>query len=122
VARPLPSDEPQPRRRETVNAACGRKRAQGPIAVDRNDSDLVDEIAAAIVAYVSTHPNSRDTRRGVGEWWLPPRLAASPSERVDQAIVRLVSEGRLASIRNRDGTILYTAGPVSRPSRDQGAD
>jgi hypothetical protein len=89
-----------------------------PSAVERNASDLVDEIAEAIALYVSAHPSACDNRRGVGGWWLPTRLATAPSALVDQAIANLVREGRLTTIKSPDGTVLFTAGKVSRPQND----
>ena len=56
---------------------------------------LKSEVAREILAYLSDHPEARDTLEGIVHWWMLERKIRSQIALVREAIKELVEEGFL---------------------------
>jgi hypothetical protein len=70
-------------------------------------------IARAILRYLATHPEAKDTMDGIAEWW----LERTPSERraVERAVALLLSHGAILETRRRGLPPYYQANPHAPP-------
>lgn len=73
--------------------------------------DHIDQLAAAIQEYLSRYPDARDTVAGVREWWLPAALRGSGLPEVEQALWRLVAQGKVVPLNLPNGTTLFAKAP-----------
>jgi phosphatidylserine/phosphatidylglycerophosphate/cardiolipin synthase-like enzyme len=69
----------------------------------------VEASAEAIRRYLQAHPHASDTVDGVLRWWLAPQEFTLPTERVREALERLVAEGIAVRRTLPDGTVIYAA-------------
>ena len=75
----------------------------------------MDEVLEdAILEYLAEHPKARDTWEGIVEWWLLEREVYQESQRVRQALQRLVDQGRLTMTQGPDKRVHYTV--AGRPA------
>jgi hypothetical protein len=70
------------------------------------DAEL-EQIVAALLAYLSAHPSAADTAEGIAEWWLGGLEGSVTKVAVEQALQRLIDEGVVASKRIANGTVIY---------------
>lgn len=61
------------------------------------DSSSIENLCAAILAYLHRHPKSADTLDGIHAWWLPRELALHPKQ-TEQALELLVSREELECV------------------------
>jgi len=73
--------------------------------------DDVDEVAIAIVDYLSTHPYASDTLIGIARWWLVPAPAPISLEQLEKALQLLVTRGQVVSDALGDGQRVFRRGP-----------
>jgi hypothetical protein len=52
-----------------------------------------EALIRAIVRYVATHPDAKDTIEGVMRWWLPENVSERRREEVEAGLHRLVERG-----------------------------
>ncbi len=64
------------------------------------------EIACAILRYLETYPEAKDTLEGIAQWWLWLELTESRRGELKQAVSLLVSRGLILETR-RDGIPSY---------------
>lgn len=80
-------------------------------SVNGQADDRIDAIAIAIQDYLDRYPDARDSARGVRDWWLPPSLQGAALAEVEQALWRLVDDGRMVAIPLANGTLLFARAP-----------
>jgi Fe2+ or Zn2+ uptake regulation protein len=61
-------------------------------------TDIDEQLAAAILGYLSEFPNAAETPEGVTEWWLPRQEVRVQVEAVSRALEALVARGLLEEI------------------------
>jgi hypothetical protein len=64
------------------------------------------EIARAILRYLETHPEAKDTLEGIAQWWLWLELPEQRLEDVERAVAVLASKGLILEAR-REGVPPY---------------
>ena len=74
--------------------------------------DDVDEVAGAIVAYLSTHPYASDTVISIARWWLVPAPVPISLEQLEKALQRLNERGHVVSDVLADGQRVFRRGPA----------
>jgi hypothetical protein len=75
-------------------------------------------VAQGILAYLSRHPNARDTTEGIAEWWLSQPTPSPTTTETQVALDQLVSEGWMRAWRGPDGQVRYSRSPGrQRPRR-----
>ncbi len=71
------------------------------------DEYRLKNIEKEIVRYLSRRPDAADTIEGIKQWWVPRiRLEEAASE-IEQAMNRLVREGKVIASTLPDGSIVY---------------
>jgi hypothetical protein len=50
-------------------------------------------VAAAIAAYLQSHPNAGDTAEGIQRWWLGPSFRRTSQRVIQEALGKLEQEG-----------------------------
>jgi len=70
-------------------------------------SDEIDELGTEILAFLKENPKARDTLKGIAEWWLLERDVRRETEKIRQALARLVAAGWLVERREADGRVHY---------------
>ena len=64
-----------------------------------------------ILRHVLENPGTRDTLQGITEWWLQGKSTERSSDKVRQALGRLVARGLLRQKRGPDGRLHYLLAP-----------
>ena len=72
------------------------------------------EIARAILRYLEAYPDSKDTLRGIAQWWLWRELAEQRLENVERAVATLLSERLILETRRQGLPPYYGANPQWR--------
>ncbi|HEY7181704.1 MAG TPA: hypothetical protein VIC84_09815 [Blastocatellia bacterium] len=65
------------------------------------------DIARQILAYLTEHPQARDTLEGIMHWWLLEQQIKYWTPQVQEALTELTAQGWLRESKGRDGRILY---------------
>ncbi|WP_115719784.1 hypothetical protein [Gallaecimonas mangrovi] len=60
-----------------------------------NDSDRIEHISAAILAYLAIRPQAADTVEGVHQWWVNWAGQEAPIHLTEQALETLAEQGKL---------------------------
>jgi hypothetical protein len=66
------------------------------------DTDADDQLAEALLAYLSECPNAEDTAAGVTEWWLMRQRVRVQVEAVAKVLSTLVERGVLEETGSGD--------------------
>jgi len=64
-------------------------------------------LCQGILHYLQEHPEAADSLEGIAAWWLPSPTYSVTTEAVEEALVQLVSEQRIARIDLADGRTLF---------------
>jgi len=72
------------------------------------------DIARAILRYLGTHPEAKDTMDGIAEWWLERKR--SERRAVERAVALLLSHGAILETRRRELPPYYQANPQAPPA------
>ena len=67
-----------------------------------------------ILQYLTTHPDAKDTLRGVLQWWLPREPAGWEEKDVQEALEALVAKGWVTQRRLPSAQILYGLNQTKR--------
>jgi hypothetical protein len=111
----LGSESTRPRQSDQVHGHVpadsgdeGFKRdAEGWTPVDDEAAATrVWELACAILRYLETYPEAKDTLEGIAQWWLWLELTEPVLKDVKQAVALLVSRGLILETR-REGVPAY---------------
>ena len=81
--------------------------------------DEVDDVAIAIVDYLSTHPYASDTIIGIARWWLAPWPFPISLEQLEKAMQLLVTKGQVVSDVLGDGQRVFRRGPALKTNGTQ---
>ncbi len=73
-----------------------------------------DNISGQILNYLLQHPDASDTLKGITEWWLMSQRIRYEMEKVKAAVFKLVEEGRVIEIHEKNSTIRYKLNPKKR--------
>jgi hypothetical protein len=74
--------------------------------------NAVDEIAEAILRYVTANPDAADTVDGICEWWIPHQPHADTRSDVLAALALLAQRQQIHPRTGVDGQVLYRARPA----------
>lgn len=75
-----------------------------------NDDPIgAEAIAGEILDYLRLHPTAAESRDGILQCWLLQRRFLRGLEALDDALERMVADGRIAVVRGADGRALYRA-------------
>jgi hypothetical protein len=78
-------------------------------------SELVSAIAEEIMTYLNANAAAKDTPRGILQWWLAAGREKADVAIVEQALERLVAQGRIRVRITASGAPLYFGpGPDKR--------
>jgi hypothetical protein len=69
---------------------------------------VVATVAETIQRYLDAHPNAADSVEGITRWWLTRQRYEEAIKIVEQALERLVAEGKVAKTVTAEGTVLYS--------------
>lgn len=75
-----------------------------------HDADKDREIEQAVLSYLERHPQAADTLDGIVRWWLPQQRYSTAQTRIEAALMRLVSQGKLRQRPLPTGDALYVRG------------
>jgi hypothetical protein len=81
-------------------------------------------MARAILHYLQTHPNAKDTLEGIAQWWLLQEWTDDRFQEIEVSISQLVSRGLVVE-RRREGLPPYywlNRGKQDEISRILGSD
>ena len=70
-------------------------------------ADPASRLAREILAYLSDHPDARDTVEGIATWWVASRGVEADSPAVRVALADLVIRGFVVESRRRNSRIHY---------------
>lgn len=73
-----------------------------------------NDISEEILNYLSKHPDANDTLEGITEWWLLAQRIRYEMEKVRTAVYKLVAEGWIIEIKNRNSIVRYRLNPKKR--------
>jgi hypothetical protein len=76
--------------------------------VPKPEEMLIAAAAETIQRYLDAHPNAADSVEGIARWWLTRQRYEEAIKIVEQALERLVAEGKVAKTTTAEGTILYS--------------
>jgi hypothetical protein len=119
----LGSESTRPRQSDQVHGHVpadsgdeGFKRdAEGWTPVDDEAAATrVWELACAILRYLETYPEAKDTLEGIAQWWLWRELPEQLVGEVEQAVSLLVSRGLLLETRRGGIPPYYGLNPQRR--------
>jgi hypothetical protein len=68
---------------------------------------LVADVADEIMAYLNENANAADTPQGIWQWWLTDRREQVDAAIVENALERLVAQGRVGKRILAAGETLY---------------
>jgi hypothetical protein len=74
----------------------------GPSLLERNNV-----VGWAILGYLCSHPDAKDTAAGVGKWWLRSEGLDADMDRVRGALDHLVERGWLTATLTHSGLSVY---------------
>ena len=74
---------------------------------ERSSKEGYELIAEHILDYLNRHPYSKDTLRGIAEWWLESRCIEESVEQVSQALGFLCSQGIVMKEESIRGPVFY---------------
>jgi hypothetical protein len=79
----------------------------------------ITAVAKTIQRYLDAHPNAADSVEGITRWWLTRQRYEEATKIVEQALERLVAEGKVAKTVTAEGAVLYySSSPQTRlPSK-----
>src|SRR4051794_37832634 len=72
-----------------------------------DDERTIEQIVAALEAYLASRPLAADTMHGIIRWWLAALCVPPPDSALAAALVRVEARGRLRRRRMPDGTELW---------------
>jgi hypothetical protein len=72
------------------------------------------DISQEILEYLREHPEASDTLEGITEWWLMSQRIRYEMEKVKAAVSKLVEEGWIIEIQEKNSTIRYKLNPKKR--------
>lgn len=72
------------------------------------DDGSVERIMEEILIYLDRNPRAKDTAEGVLQWWLAQYRYQIAIEKTQQALERLVSEGKLDKTVGATGIPIYS--------------
>jgi hypothetical protein len=73
-----------------------------------------NNISGQILNYLFKHPDASDTLEGITEWWLLNQKIRYEMEKVKVAVSKLVEEGWVIEIPEKNSTIRYKLSPKKR--------
>ncbi len=73
--------------------------------------DDVESIAEEILAYLRQRPLATDSLDGITHWWLVQQSLWKNRQLVEQALERLVEQGKLSKTSREGQQDSYSAGP-----------
>lgn len=65
------------------------------------------QIAHEILAYLTDHPDSRDTLEGIAQWWLLEQEIKCQIDKIRNALTDLVAKGLVLEYKSADSKIHY---------------
>jgi len=74
---------------------------------DRKELKSESSIERKILEYLANNKRSRDTLRGIAEWWILKQRIVDKAKEVEVALGRLVAEGKLSARTGPDGQVRY---------------
>jgi hypothetical protein len=80
-----------------------------------DDGDEIALIASLILRYLARHPDAADSIEGVQKWWLASQGYNFPKPQVEQALDRLIGEGRITR-RDAASQAIYRRAADGRPA------
>ena len=83
--------------------------------------ERVAKVVEAIADYLATHPQAKDTRTGIREWWLPRQYSTVTDEELDAAIEQLV-QARILDVDARGIASAYGSNAAVDPNEQRHAD
>jgi hypothetical protein len=69
------------------------------------------QIAIEILAYLTEHPDAKDTFEGIGEWWLLEREIRRRTVQIKEALGELVARKFILERKGLDSRIHYQVNP-----------
>lgn len=75
------------------------------------DEEKVQSIAEEILQYLNRRPLASDSLDGITHWWLVQQSIMKNRELVEQAVEKLVEEGKLTKSERQGHEVLYSAAP-----------
>jgi hypothetical protein len=72
----------------------------------------VESIAAEIMAYLNERPMASDSLDGIAHWWLVQQAIAKNLTKVELALEKLASEGKISKTMNSSKTAIYSLNAV----------
>ena len=78
-----------------------------PIIQMTAQDNKTEVLAEEIARYLADHPDASDTAEGIARWWLTRQRYEDALSQVQQAVERLVSQGRVQRKVLPDGTVVY---------------
>lgn len=73
------------------------------------DTNEEAEVAAAILRYITSHPEACDALEGVTDWWLARQHYEDSHVRVAAALELLISRGQIETVEAAGGRLIYRA-------------
>jgi hypothetical protein len=64
-------------------------------------------VAWAILGYLCSHPEAKDTALGIGKWWLRTEGITADMDRVQIALEYLARSGWLTEMESHSGQMIY---------------
>jgi DNA-binding transcriptional ArsR family regulator len=72
------------------------------------------EIARAVLRYLETYPEAKDTLEGIAQWWLSLERTEQRLREVQQALTLLASKGLILETRREGVPTYYRLNPKRR--------
>ncbi len=70
--------------------------------------DEVNTIAGEIMAYLEKRPMASDSLDGISNWWLVQQAIVKNISKVEQALEKLISEGKISKTMNTSQNAIYS--------------
>ena len=78
-----------------------------------------NDISKEILNYLFKHSDASDTLEGITEWWLLSQRITCEMKKVKAAVLKLIEEGWLIEIKDRNSTVRYCLNPNKRKEIDK---
>jgi hypothetical protein len=79
-----------------------------------NKATRAREIARAVLRYLETHPEAKDTLEGIARWWLERERAERLLEEVERAVTLLLASDLVVETRRHGMAPYYQVNPSRR--------
>ena len=81
---------------------------------EQDSSTRAREIARAVLRYLETHPEAKDTLEGIARWWIERERTERLLEEVERAVTLLLSSDLVLETRRHGMPPYYQINPSRR--------